>query len=460
MFKLIKNELVKIFTKISTYLMLGLILIFIAGIAWLTRMGGVYTSHAYTYDAENIRYEMEFLESSKPQGYELELKKFQYMKDSGRDWVEGHWQMGALTQAFESWQSPLVYQADTLSEEEKARLQQSFDEEMKPVLEGDWTGYATYILEQIQKSSDTESMKEANSFYYRYMLDQNLKPDEDDWRESVALETGGHMKALARMEQQEAEGNYVSRESLDQAKNDLAICRYRLDNGVSAYMDENGNATSPYWSAFKEGAMVITFVSVLMIVIAGGCVANEFSAGTIKFLLINPVKRGKIIVSKYLTLIFLSVVLILGAFLFTGLADLAAHGTGDLGMPLLKAVDGVVSVSSPIGYVLVQYLLNGVDLIVMTTMAFMISSLLRSSAVSIGIGVAALMGGNVVAMLLAQFGCDWGRYLLFANLNLSGILKGNTFFPSQTLTFAVGTILVYMAVFLITAYDAFTRREV
>ena len=93
-------------------------------------------------------------------------------------------------------------------------------------------------------------------------------------------------------------------------------------------------------------------------------------------------------------------------------------------------------------------------------MAFMISSMMRSSALAIGIGVTALMGGSIVVAFLAQLGCDWGRYLIFANMNLSQAASGNTVFPNQTLGFSIGVLAVHMILFLITAYDGFTRREV
>ena len=111
-------------------------------------------------------------------------------------------------------------------------------------------------------------------------------------------------------------------------------------------------------------------------------------------------------------------------------------------------------------YALKNYLLEGVSLVAMTTMAFMISSMMRSSALAIGIGVTALMGGSIVVAFLAQLGCDWGRYLIFANMNLSQAASGNTVFPNQTIGFSIGVLAVHMILFLITAYDGFTRREV
>ena len=99
-------------------------------------------------------------------------------------------------------------------------------------------------------------------------------------------------------------------------------------------------------------------------------------------------------------------------------------------------------------------------MIAMTALAFMISSLMRSSAVAIGIGVASLLGGTMISSMLAQYGFDWGRYLIFSNLNLGSIANNYGMYPHQTLGFAVGVLAVYMILFLFIAYDGFTRREV
>ena len=96
----------------------------------------------------------------------------------------------------------------------------------------------------------------------------------------------------------------------------------------------------------------------------------------------------------------------------------------------------------------------------MMTMAFMISSILRTSSVAIGLGVGALLAGKTITQFLILTNVDWGRYLIFANTDLEVIKSGTMIFPEQTVTFAIGVIAVYMIVFLLTAYDGFVRRDV
>lgn len=460
MLKLIQNELTKIFTKFSTWIMLIIIALFVFGLAFLTKSNVRYESYSMTYDRNYIESEIEYLNSAKPQGYEAETARMEYMLDSGLSWTKGTWQYDALTDAFDEWKVPVIYDGEALSAEQKESYEKSFEEIMAPVLSGDWAAYARKQLKLIEDSEDSVAMKEAKSFYDNYMLSEEMTPETMPlWQQQAALSLSEAMKVKAELEDMKAAGSYVSEETKEQAEDDIALYQYILDNKIENYLDSSGNTGSYFWASLLNGSGVITIASVMMIVLAGGCVANEFSAGTIKFLLINPVKRSKIIMSKYLTLLIVGLGTIAAVFAVSILSNMIFFGL-DMNVPYLTTDGETVHAGSSLLYVFIQYLLNGVNLLAMMTMAFMISSLMRSAAVAIGIGVAALMGGSMLVVILAQFGCDWGRYIIFANMNLTQIADGRGIFPNQTLTFSLITLAVYMAVFLMTAFDGFTRREV
>ena len=459
MFKLIQNEMIKIFSKVSTYIMLGILLVLLVGVSALMKISGTYSYSGYTYTEQDLQSELDYLNSSKLDGYEVQVAEYEYMMKSGREWNTDSWEFEALDEAFQNFQAPLSYQRDGMTDEEAAAYQNNLDETIRVIESGDWNAYAQLRLDQIAAGTEEETVKEARSFPYRYMLDNQIEADAGDWREDAAMEAGTAKLQVAELDQQKAQGMYVSEESYEEAQNQAAICEYRLEHGIENYIDEDGMTGSEYWNSFLQESMMITVVSVIMIVLAGGCVANEFANGTVKFLLVNPVTRRKIIVSKYLTMLLLSLLMILGVYVLAALINLPFFGA-DFGVPYLTAANGEVTAGSGYLYALKDYLLEGVSLVAMTTMAFMISSMMRNSALAIGIGVTALLGGSMVVAMLAQLGCDWGRYFLFANMNLSQAASGNTVFPNQSLGFSLGVLAVHMVIFLITAYDGFTRREV
>jgi ABC-2 type transport system permease protein len=134
------------------------------------------------------------------------------------------------------------------------------------------------------------------------------------------------------------------------------------------------------------------------------------------------------------------------------------------GMPekaaALSVSDGVVKIVPAFLHVAKRYLLNSVNIIVMASLAFAISSLIRSSALAIGISMFTMFCGNIVNIIMSQAGLDWGRFLIFANTNLGSIVEGQSSYANHSPTFALIVIAVHMFIFLLTAWDGFIRREV
>ena len=73
----------------------------------------------------------------------------------------------------------------------------------------------------------------------------------------------------------------------------------------------------------RNASGVISLIALFAIVMGGGIVANEFSEGTIKLLLIRPSKRWKILLSKYISVIgytlLMLLVLLVVSFLLGGI---------------------------------------------------------------------------------------------------------------------------------------------
>ena len=235
---------------------------------------------------------------------------------------------------------------------------------------------------------------------------------------------------------------------------------HNIDIDVNSTMSNSTDGATNFWSAMSMSTSLISLVGLLVIIIAGSCIANEFSQGTIKFLLINPVKRWKILFSKYFTVITFGYIMI--ALLFVVMIPFAGIflGFDSISAPYLYISDGNVHEMSPFLHIIKLYLLNSVDVVVMATMAFALSSLFKSSALAIGAGVFCMMGGSTLIQILSMLKQDWARYLLFANTNLASIYEGKSLFPQHSLTFALVVIAVHMVIFLLTAWDGFTKREV
>ncbi|USK33461.1 ABC transporter permease [Bacillus sp. F19] len=222
----------------------------------------------------------------------------------------------------------------------------------------------------------------------------------------------------------------------------MAVISKRMFSGAGT--DEN---VLGYVSLTTGFLFVLPFFS---LVIAGAIVANEFSWGTIKFLLIRPVIRTKILLSKYITsvlfglyfLLFYIALSVLLGLLFFG----TAGGTGDT--ELMKGIS-------------LNYLTVLIEMIMITTFAFMISAVFRNSSLAIGLSMFITFSGKTFVQLLAHYNLEWGKYILFANTSLKQHLEGNRpLFEGTTMGFSIAVLCIYLCIFFAAAWAAFTKRDV
>lgn len=84
-------------------------------------------------------------------------------------------------------------------------------------------------------------------------------------------------------------------------------------------------------SAFRGTiSFTMTVLTVFMVVAAAMTVANEYSSGTIRLLLIRPRSRAKILLSKYLAVMTYSYSLLLAAFVWQYLVSALCNGSREL----------------------------------------------------------------------------------------------------------------------------------
>src|SRR5690625_5584432 len=95
----------------------------------------------------------------------------------------------------------------------------------------------------------------------------------------------------------------------------------------------------------------------------------------------------------------------------------------------------------------------------MSTFAFMVSTIFRNSALAIGIAIFLMMAGNQIVFFLSEHA--WAKYILFANTDLSQYAAGSEpIIVGMTLSFSIGMLLLYYSVFMILSWVFFTKRDV
>lgn len=436
-FRLVKNEYIKVFKKLSTKIMIVLIIICALGLSGIALFAkhNMESNNYSSYDATGDYQEtIDWLKNTN--GDPNEIAMWQYLIDNDID--SNDWRYDVLSAVFANGTGDM------------SGIKKYLDD-------NDWRGFCQYRL-------DNDILTEGEKWEYQYRLDKDISFDKSNEKKNDLIMTVANAKnTIATMGDAKSDGQN-SRAKLE---DNIKLALYQLDNDK---LDNTANQMTlfetsepeqiTFWTVFLTSTSLVTVVALLAIVIAGGIVSSEFSQGTVKFLLINPVKRWKILMSKYFTVITAGYIMLCILFVvmipITGLM----LGFDGFSTPYIYVSGGEVKEMPTLLYAAEQYLMKSVEMVVMSTLAFAISSLARSTALAIGVSVFTMCIGSTVTPLLGQLGQDWARFLVFANTDLASISKGGSIFAQHSLTFAVGVLIAHMVVFLLTAWDGFTKRSV
>lgn len=266
----------------------------------------------------------------------------------------------------------------------------------------------------------------------------------DDWK-TRAAESIEH-------NQKELENPDVPAKFKQKMREDIALQRYMLDHNYPP-------TDNTLWGGTLSAAGLIIMVTLFTVIIAGDMVAGEFKWGTIKLLLIRPASRAKILLSKYLTTLLFAATLLIVMFITSLIVNGFLYGFQNLSLPHLTVnAAGQVQEGSMLVYVFATYGLKLIELVMIVTMAFMISTVFRSSSLAIGLSIFIMFAGQIITLLLMRY--SWGKYFLFANTDLTPYLEGQPLAEGMTLGFSITVLLFYFLLFNVLSWEIFRRRDV
>jgi len=242
----------------------------------------------------------------------------------------------------------------------------------------------------------------------------------------------------------------------------IAQMQYHLDNDINP--SEPGAPT--FVRGFVENGISL-LLPLMMMVIASDIVSSEHSAGTVKLLLTRSERRWKILFSKYAALV-LSVSFIITMFgLLSALISGAVFGFQGWTAPVVTGfslADGQLDTSGvrllpQWQYILMEFGLAWFVSLVVATLSFMLSVLIRSTAAGMGIMLACLIAGLILKEMVASW--ETAKYLFMVNLELIDYLEDAAPpIEGMSLGFSLAVLLAWGAAALAISFASFTRRDV
>lgn len=236
------------------------------------------------------------------------------------------------------------------------------------------------------------------------------------------------------------------------------------------YLKQDINPAAPGTATFVRTFMdlsVSLLLPLLVVTLSADLVSAEWGEGTIKLLLTRPVKRWKILAAKYAALVMFVSLTVMAAFLAAAVVGGLFFGWGGWTMPVatgFTVTGGELDTStayniSQYQYILRSYGLGWVVCMAVATITFTISVLVRHAAATMGLMLAALIGGNILVDLASSWTA--AKYLFMVNLRVTGYLAGSVPpIEGMSLPFSLAVLLGWGAAALIAGFWVFTKRDV
>lgn len=275
-----------------------------------------------------------------------------------------------------------------------------------------------------------------------FHFNEDLNSNHANWKEQSQLKVNQSEQMLKESKFPEADRYQI--------ESDMLINQYRLQEDLPPVQSET------FWWFIRELSPIMSFITLFTVIIGSGILATEFQKGTIKLLMIRPIQRWKILLSKYTTTMLYGLSLIVVLLI-----------SGVLIGALLFPFEQVVSLRVEAGEVIEQSILRElllifgnalINLVMMTTLAFMLGALFRSSSLAVGLSIFLLFTGPQVVFLLA--GYDWAKYILFAHTDLTQYMRHAPMIEGMTLSFSVVMLLIYFVGFHLIGFLSFQKRDI
>ncbi len=268
----------------------------------------------------------------------------------------------------------------------------------------------------------------------------NEKYQDNDWKQTLQQENEELKK---EMEKEEMMQGFNTRQ--------IEKNSYYLENDIQP-------SSYDAWQFVMENKFLLYLVSLFTIIVAAGIIANEFKWGTIKLLLIRPITRTKILLSKYVSVLLFALFTLLYVLVFSWVVGILFFGINGMDPHIVLNQSEGYAYVSVIQQIIEGYGFQLVMLVMMATFAFMISAIFRQSSLAIGVAIFLMLAGNAIVGFFADY--SWAKYILFANTDLSQYTNGSTALEGMSLGFSITVLVVYYVIFLVLSWVFFTKRDV
>ena len=480
---LIKNELTKIFKKKSIYIILFVTLAFVILSNCMYKY--FYNDGNYSYYSESyVEYAREAIKGLDPNKasdtkmyieYKTVLDVYEMMQEYEND----AWQIQIIASTVESYvteRNTYLYGAEK-NEEQANKINEQINELLERLKNDDWKYFANEELqtaeEKVKALKDEKAitedkkrlegleteiaMAEIDLDVAKYRVNEDIKYGYDYMNVAIS-NYQQYSYTVVQMNNSNTELTYQEKKDYNQAIENKEISKYIIENHVDV---EKANDLRGILSRFFNEFGL--FIIVIVVMVAGTIVSEEFNKGTIKLLLVKPYNRNKILLAKFITVLIMigfSVVLLIGMELIVGGF---VFGFDSLQIPVVvyNFSTNMLQEINIFAYLGTQILMILPSIILLATLSFALSTIFTNSPVAIALPLLGYMGVAVINQLAMQYNIGFLKYFVTLNWDFTQYLYGSMpLMEGLTPEFSVVICLLYFLVMMIPTFAIFKKKNI
>ena len=484
MSNLIKNELTKIFKKKTIYITMLLIFLMIVFINCMNKYSNSSTYSAYMYSEsyiESLKDELSNLNPEKPSDVTLyiNLKSKLDLSNLMEKYKDSDWKLSIINDRISPYITEIntyTYGADK-SEEQARKATKEMENIIAKLDENDWKYFANEDLQnanstieelnnQKAQTQDTEIIKGLNNEIENakvekeiaeYRLKKNI-PYGVDYLNIALTRYQTSSETLISYDLDNKELDFEEQKEYNNALTTKEESRYIIETGTDINKSDSLKGSLQYFYS-QYGVFII----VVIIMIAGTIVSEEFNKGTIKLLLVKPYTRNQILLSKFLTVLIISAFVIVSTILMQILVGGILFGFGSIFEPVVvyNLSANAIQEINIFAYLGIQTLTQLPIIILLATLAFAISTIFSNSALAITISLLGYMGASIINQLAIAYKLTFMKYFVTMNWDLSQYLFGGLpYMEGMNLITSIIICVIYLLIMLIPTFIIFKKRNI
>ena len=481
---LVKNELIKIFKKKTIYItmvVIFLLLIFMNCMFKYANGGSKYDYYLYNENYINsLRSELETLNPEKSSDVTTYINLLSEIQLS--EMMEKHkdveWKLAIIDERI----APYITERNTYqygAEKDETQVEavnQEINDLLAKLDEGDWKYFAREDLakaeQQIEKLNAQKEQTEDKAVLENIETELNnaqMEKEIAEIRLNKEIPYGSDYLNRAISNLQTANTNLANFKNVEELtyEQKLEYNSYLEDQAESRYILETGrdihntNTLKGILENFYSQFGI--FLIVVVVMIAGTIVSEEFNKGTIKLLLVKPYTRNKILMAKAITTLIMIIFIIVVTLVMQILIGGIIFGFGSLSEPVVAYNFNTntmeeMNIFANLG---VQTLTQLPMIILLATLAFAISTLFTNSTLAITISLLGFMSASIINQLAIGYDLQFMKYFVTMNWDLSIYANGALpYMEGMSMTMSIIICVVYFLIMMIPTFIVFKKRNI